>query len=183
VFVGALHAALGTVWADNPATKRYHMTGVDRTVPIQVDWVSGACMCVRRTAWDAVGGFDRAQWMHAEDLDIAWRLRQAGWRTRYEPGATIYHVGSAASRKAFGEDLMTRFMAASYAWQARRRGLPVARATALINYGGTLVRLAAVTPLARLAGGRFEYRRESYRYWLGAHRTGLAPRAEVLGRR
>ena len=155
----------------------------DHTEAREVDWAMATFMLVRRRAWDAVGGFDRAQWMHAEDLDIAWRMRKAGWRTRYEPGATIFHVGSAASKKAFGEDLMTRFMAASYAWQARRRGLAIARATALINYAGTMARLVAVTPLARLRGGRFADRRESYRYWLGAHRTGLSPRAELLSRR
>ena len=148
----------------------------------EVDWAMATFMLIRREAWDAVGGFDRAQWMHAEDLDIAWRLREAGWITRYEPEATVFHVGSAASKKAFGEDLMTRFLAASYAWQARRRGLAVARTTAAINCAGTAARLAVAAPLARLFGGRFARARDSYRYWLRAHRTGLAPRAELLSR-
>ena len=154
----------------------------DHTQPREVDWAMATFMLVRRRAWDAAGGFDRAQWMHAEDLDIAWRLRKAGWVTRYDPTATIFHVGSAASRKAFGEDLMSRFLAASYAWQARRRGLPVARAIALLNCTGTAVRLAAVTLPARILGGRFARARDNYRYWLKAHRTGLAPRSELLGR-
>ena len=154
----------------------------DDTRAREVDWAMATFMLVRRAAWDAVGGFDQAQWMHAEDLDLGWRMRKGGWRTRYDPAATISHVGSAASKKAFGEDLMTRFMAASYAWQARRRGVAVARATALINCAGMAVRLAAITPLARLAGGRLDRTRESYRYWLRAHRAGLAPRAELLSR-
>lgn len=155
----------------------------DDTRPREVDWAMATFMLVRRTAWDAVGGFDRAQWMHAEDLDLAWRLRAADWRTRYEPGATVFHVGSAASRKAFGDELMTRFMAATYTWQARRRGLATARAAALINCASMAVRLALVTLLARLVSGRFERAREHYRYWLGVHRTGLVPRAELLSRR
>ena len=155
----------------------------DHTRAREVDWAMATFMLVRRRAWDDVGGFDSAQWMHAEDLDIAWRMREAGWRTRYEPGATVFHVGSAASKKAFGEDLMTRYMAASYGWQARRRGLAVARATALINSAGVALRLAAAAPLARLLGGRFTEARESHRYWLRAHRTGLAPRDELLSRR
>ena len=155
----------------------------DHTRAREVDWAMATFMLVRREAWEAIRGFDPAHWMYAEDLDIAWRMRKAGWRTRYEPAATIFHVGSAASKKAFGDDLVTRFMAASYAWQARRRGLAIARATALINYAGTMVRLVAIAPLARLRGGRFAQRRESYRSWLRAHRTGLAPRAELLSRR
>lgn len=155
----------------------------DDTRPREVDWAMATFMLVRRRAWDEVGGFDREQWMHAEDLDLGWRMRKAGWRTRYEPGATVFHVGSAASKKAFGEDLMTRFMAASYGWQARRRGIAVARTTALINCAGAAARLAALTPLARLFGGRFRESRENYGYWLRAHRLGLAPRAELLSRR
>lgn len=142
-----------------------------------VDWAMATFLLARRSAWEQIGGFDRAQWMHAEDLDIAWRMRKSGWRTRYEPAAEVFHVGSAASKKAFGDELMTRFMAASYGWQARRRGPAVARAIALSNCVGVGVRLAALEPLARLRGGRFAEMRDGCRYWLGVHRTGLAPRA------
>ena len=42
-------------------------------------------------AWDEIGGFDERQWMYAEDLDLGWRLHQAGWATRYEPDAVVDH--------------------------------------------------------------------------------------------
>ena len=151
--------------------------------PRPVDWAMATFLLIRRTAWDEIGGFDPVQWMHAEDLDLAWRMRQAGWRTRYEPAAEVFHVGSAASKKAFGEDLMTRFMAASYGWQARRRGPALARAIALVNCAGVGARLLALEPLARLRDGRFAAARDGCRYWLGVHRTGLASTAELLGRR
>ncbi|MBA3298910.1 MAG: glycosyltransferase family 2 protein [Thermoleophilaceae bacterium] len=151
--------------------------------PRSVDWAMATFLLARRSAWEEVGGFDRAQWMHAEDLDIAWRLRRAGWRTRYEPSAEVFHVGSAASKKAFGDELMTRFMAASYGWQARRRSPAIARAIALVNCAGVAARLAALQPLARVRGGRFAESRDQCRYWLGVHRTGLASRAELLSRR
>src|SRR3712207_7810168 len=44
-----------------------------------------------------IGGFDPHQWMSAEDLDLGWRLRTAGWRTRYEPRAVVDHEESAAT--------------------------------------------------------------------------------------
>ena len=155
----------------------------DPTRPRPVDWAMATFLLIRRTAWDEIGGFDPVQWMHAEDLDIAWRLRRAGWRTRYEPAAAVFHVGSAASKKAFGEELMTRFMAASYGWQARRRSPAIARAIALVNCAGVVLRLAALEPLARMRGGRFAHAREGCRYWLGVHRTGLVPTTELLSRR
>jgi len=151
--------------------------------PRPVDWAMATFLLARRAAWEEIGGFDPAQWMHAEDLDIAWRMRQAGWRTRYEPSAEVFHVGSAASKKAFGDELMTRFMAASYGWQARRRSPAVARAIALLNCAGVAARLVALEPPARVCGGRFARARDGCRYWLGVHRSGLATSAELLSRR
>lgn len=106
----------------------------DPGLPAEVDWAAGAFMLIRRTAWNAVGGFDPAQWLYAEDLDICWRLRRAGWKTRYEPSAVLRHEHSEASRKAFGEEgLDDRWMGARYAWIARRRGAPVAWATGALD--------------------------------------------------
>jgi len=64
----------------------------DHREPRRVDWVSGACFLVRRTAFDAVGGFDEAYFMYLEDVDLCWRLSRAGWPAAYEPTAGIMHV-------------------------------------------------------------------------------------------
>lgn len=44
----------------------------------RVDWVSGACMFVRRSAFQEIGGFDEGYWMYWEDADICRRLRDRG---------------------------------------------------------------------------------------------------------
>jgi len=150
----------------------------------EVDWALGAFLIVRRAAWDAIDGFDDAQWMYAEDLDLGWRLRRAGWRTRFEPRAEVLHVGGTATRKAFaGEDLTRRFMAASYAWMARRRSLAIARAVATINFAAVSVRWAGYAALARVAPRRFSEARDGYRRWMGVHSVGLRARRELLQHR
>jgi N-acetylglucosaminyl-diphospho-decaprenol L-rhamnosyltransferase len=61
------------------------------------EWVSGACMLVRREAYEAVGGFDEGLFLYCEDTDLCLRLWQAGHSVRYEPAALVRHVGGASS--------------------------------------------------------------------------------------
>ncbi len=66
----------------------------------RVDWVSGACMLARRSAFDAVGGFDERYFLYWEDADLCRRLRRAGWNVRYVPGARVRHAGGVSTRSA-----------------------------------------------------------------------------------
>ena len=94
------HAFLGVLFPANPYTRRYRMLDWDHSSPGEVDWVGGSCLLVRRSAFESVGGFDEAYFMYVEDVDLCWRLRQAGWRIAYEPGARVVHSLGASSRQA-----------------------------------------------------------------------------------
>lgn len=76
--------------------------------PGSPEWVSGACVLVRREAFEAVGGWDEDFFLYCEDTDLCRRLWSAGWQVRYEPAAVISHVGGASS-----EEGQTRAIAAS----------------------------------------------------------------------
>jgi hypothetical protein len=55
-------------------------------------WVSGAAMLLRRRAFEAVGGFDAANFpLYGDDVDLSWRLRRSGWRVVHAPGALVFH--------------------------------------------------------------------------------------------
>lgn len=62
---------------------------------------TGAAMFVRRSVFDAVGGFDERYFMFFEDVDLGWRINLAGWRFLYEPSSLAFHKHH-ASMSAFG---------------------------------------------------------------------------------
>lgn len=90
---GVGHALFVNLWHDNPWTRRYRAD--DEAVAARdAGWLSGACLLVRRSAFDALGGFDDAYFMYFEDVDLGYRLGKAGYRNRYEPGVAVTHVGA-----------------------------------------------------------------------------------------
>jgi GT2 family glycosyltransferase len=62
-----------------------------------VDAINGAFMLTRRAAFDEVGLFDEGYWMYMEDLDLCYRLAEAGWTVWFEPDATVIHVKAGTS--------------------------------------------------------------------------------------
>lgn len=151
----------------------------DRTRERDVPWAIAAFLLVRREAWFAVGGFDERQWMYAEDLDLGWRVRQAGWRTRYVPRARVVHHGSAAAVLAWGEARTARWMDATYAWMLRRRGPVRTRLVAALNVLGAAGRGVLFRVLARRSPERFEELVSENGQWRRLHMIGLRPRNRI----
>lgn len=170
-FVIAFNLGLARV-SGRFARAAYLQGHFDPDRPGSVDWAIGAFLLVRRSAFAEVGGFDAAQWMYAEDLDLGWRLARAGYRTRYAPEAHVEHEESAATDAAFGDEKMARFMGATYAVIARRRGLRIARATGAVNTLGAAARVVWMTPLA-VRSPRWRHERQLALGWMHAHRRGL----------
>ena len=61
--------------------------------PRPVAWASGACLLVRRLAWQALGGLEPAFFAHMEEIDFCWRLQNAGHEVWYHGGSAVHHVG------------------------------------------------------------------------------------------
>jgi N-acetylglucosaminyl-diphospho-decaprenol L-rhamnosyltransferase len=141
------HGILGQFWVGNPFSRRYRMEDWDHAKAREVDWVSGACFLARRSAWDAVGGFDRAYFMYMEDVDLCWRLAKAGWSVAYEPAAEVTHAqGVSADRNPY------RMLFAHHVsmWRFARRTekgkrrwlLPLVLAGLAVRFGLTVARRA-----------------------------------------
>ena len=93
------HVLLGQFVAQNRFTRRYRMEDLDSEEPTEVDWVSGACFMARTGALEELGGFDESYFMYAEDVDLCWRARRAGWSVAYVPGAVVTHIRALSTSK------------------------------------------------------------------------------------
>jgi N-acetylglucosaminyl-diphospho-decaprenol L-rhamnosyltransferase len=116
------HAFLGPFSRNNRFTRRYELDGWDRTTPKVVEWVSGACMLVRRTALEQVGEFDERFPLYAEELDMATRLGEAGWEVLFTPEVEVLHEGAVSTGRSRSSLLMHSRSVYRYYAKHRARG-------------------------------------------------------------
>jgi N-acetylglucosaminyl-diphospho-decaprenol L-rhamnosyltransferase len=65
--------------------------------PATAEWVSGACVLVRRTLLEELDGLDEGFFLYSEDIDLCRRIWDADSEVRYEPGAVCVHVEGAST--------------------------------------------------------------------------------------
>jgi N-acetylglucosaminyl-diphospho-decaprenol L-rhamnosyltransferase len=125
---GAAHAIFGWWWRSNPWTASYLREGRPH-VEGAVGWLSGACLLLRRQAFEDVSGFDEQYFMYFEDVDLCERLAGAGWECVHVPSAQVRHVGGASTSRVAIPMLRAhhrsalRYLAGRYPawWQAALR--------------------------------------------------------------
>lgn len=86
---------LNRLWPSNPVNRRYRQIGCNENEARSVEQPAGAFLMVRREVWRRVGGLDERFFpVWFEDVDLCWRIRGAGYRIRYVPGAVAEHEGA-----------------------------------------------------------------------------------------
>jgi GT2 family glycosyltransferase len=92
---GRLQEAGGTVFRDGTAShygRHKHPERPEYSFARRVDYCSAACVLIRRTLWEQLGGFDeRYAPAYYEDTDLAFRVRQAGHEVIYQPACRVVH--------------------------------------------------------------------------------------------
>jgi N-acetylglucosaminyl-diphospho-decaprenol L-rhamnosyltransferase len=141
---GGIVHYLGIGWAGDCERPASQLPERER----EIAFPSGAAMVVRRDAWDALGGLDRAYFMYGEDLDLGLRLWLTGYRVGLVPGARVLH--SYEFDKGAGK----------WFWLERNRWR-----TVLSVYPGALLALVLPALLAAEAGLLVIAARDG---WLGA---------------
>ncbi len=91
---GIGHALFANIWMGNPWTRAYRREASSTPERRDAGWLSGACLLVRKSVFDELGGFDDGYFMYFEDVDLGYRLGKAGYRNVYEPTAVVTHSGA-----------------------------------------------------------------------------------------
>lgn len=122
--------------------------------PLKVDWLCGACLCVRREAFAEINGFDPAFFMYLEDCDLCLRLRNGSGGLFLLPGVKVPHHLGASSRPW---RIRARIIAA-HNWSCwyffrKHKSAFHARLAKAFCIMGALLRLGLWTVLAPLKSG------------------------------
>ena len=147
---GAVRRLLGSAGDVLPIAER----------PCRADWVSGASVMLRSAALRETGLFDNGFFLYFEEVELMWRLRQAGWETWHVPAAQVRHIEAASTGVTHAAARMP-----SYWFQSQRRFFALTRG-----------RAGAVAALAAWSAGHL--------IWLArkALRLGGGPRSPGIGR-
>jgi N-acetylglucosaminyl-diphospho-decaprenol L-rhamnosyltransferase len=85
---------LNRLWPSNRVNRHYRCVGLTLTEPVEVEQPAGACLLIRKSVWERLGGFDERFYpLWYEDVDFCWRLRKAGEKLVLEPRCRFLHKG------------------------------------------------------------------------------------------
>ena len=65
----------------------------------EVFWATGACMVIRSDVFNKVNGFDEDFFAHMEEIDLCWRIKNAGYKIYCQPASKVYHLGGGTLNK------------------------------------------------------------------------------------
>jgi N-acetylglucosaminyl-diphospho-decaprenol L-rhamnosyltransferase len=157
-----VHRMLGLHYVLPAAFPTMLCTGWDHLESRPVDHVPGAYFFIRRRLFDSLDGFDQRFFLYFEDIDLSFRMSQAGWSSYYLATAQCYHAGSGSSNQVKARRLF-------YALQSRI--LYAFKHLGSVDATTLLLATALIEPMPRFAralatGSSREIQAVAHAYWL-----------------
>jgi hypothetical protein len=165
----------------HPVLSHYYVQDRGDDEEQDVDWLVGACLLIRREAWEQAGPLDERFFMYSEELDLCRRLKNVGWRVVFFPGAAVVHHEGGSSSQVVPERHIY-FQSSKVLYFQKHQGTLAGEALRLFLLA-TYVYQLCVEALKWLLGHKRPLRRERVVAYLRVLRSGLryrpAPLAEV----
>jgi GT2 family glycosyltransferase len=158
-----------TLWLDrlfprSPIFGKFRMTYWGYDTYHEVDWVMGAVMTLRSEVIEQVGLFDEEYFMYSEEMDLCYRLKQAGWKINFVPQATVTHLWGGTSRQN-KELAFIRLYKSRVLFFRKHYGPIVTAFYKSVLYLGSLIRVIGGT-ITGLFRKNQDVRRQTHNYWV-----------------
>lgn len=138
----------------------------DATTPSEVEAISGACILIKKKAFETVGGFSENYFMYGEDLDLCFRLKRAGFRVYHVPETSIVHHGGGSSNGGTGSFSNVMMRESVFRFMRSNRGALSANLYRAAMAVTSLVRLSLILPLLAIPKNRvIQHGKDSLRKW------------------
>jgi GT2 family glycosyltransferase len=129
---------------------------------LEVEALLGAALFVRRAAIEAVGPLCEGYFFFLEETDWCWRMRAAGWRVLFVPGARVVHISGASSKRRHGGLARIEFHRSLYRFLRVHRGPATLWLSVSLRVARGILAVAVLGPLG-IASER--QRRRSRERW------------------
>lgn len=137
--------------------------------PDEVQVISGACLMVRREVFEKIGGFSEDYFMYAEDLDLCYKIRRAGWKNYYVPEAAVIHFGGTSSKQASNDFSSVMMRESVWRFLRKTRGEFYGSGYRCAMLASALCRLGALglcLPVQAWRGRRLAWRSSLRKWWV-----------------
>lgn len=106
----------------------------------ETDWVMGAALMVRKEVFKKAGPMDESIFMYMDETEWCYRIKKAGYKVMFYPGAKIIHLGRASSRTGKKDPILNIYRGLIYFYQKHYPGwqLPILRLMLKLKAGGAL---------------------------------------------
>ncbi len=162
----------------NRVLSHYYVLDRSEDEEQDVDWVIGACLLIRRQAWEQVGPLDEAFFMYSEELDWCHRAKLAGWRVAYLPSAVvIHHEGQSSMQVVPARHIY--FQGSKVLYFRKHRGILASEILRIFLLGTYMYQLC-LEASKWLLGHKRPLRRERCLAYVRVLRSGLRVRGEAV---
>jgi GT2 family glycosyltransferase len=136
------------LWGMKPLFEAGNTTAV-------VDAVSGACLMIKRSIFEAAGGFSCEYFMYMEDIDLCYKAMRDGFKTYYLSSANVIHYGGRSSASTLEDGFATIMMRESrYTYMRLRQGRGWAAAYSCTTALSAALRLGLLGGIRVMTAGR-----------------------------
>ena len=135
--------------------------------PAEAEMLSGACLMMRRTLFEQVGYFSEEYFMYAEDVDLCYKVIQAGYKNYYVPNATVFHFGGGSSKQRPSDFAVVMMRESIWRFLRKTRGELYGlgyRNSTLLSAAGRIACLLVLMPFYLILG-RLASWKASARKW------------------